>query len=131
MNLHYIYSKNLSALSNKQQELVVSYLKENPKAHPKTIVAPEWFQEYLQSVLESRDVEFIKEYYNAKLLIIMDFEYLAGKEASCERIGEIIKHILRNDGMVIIESFYLLDEIDNILPSLADLIKFNGKIISV
>lgn len=111
--------------------MVGSYLKENPTAHQKTIVAPEWFQEYIQSIQESRDVDFIKKYYNAKLLIITDFEYLAGKEASCERIGEIIKHILRNDGMAIIECFYSIDEINNILPSLADLIKFNGKISSV
>ena len=106
MKLHYIYSKDLSTLLHKQQELVNSYLKDNPTAHQKTIVTSEWLQDYIQSVQESRDTDFIKEYHNAKLLVVMDFEDLVGKEASCATIGNIIKHILRNDGMVIVESFY-------------------------
>ena len=61
----------------------------------------------------------------------MDFEDLVGKEASCATIGNIIKHILRNDGMVIVESFYSIDEINNITPSLADLIKIKKKISSI
>ena len=93
MNLHYIYSKDLSALLHKQQELVDSYLKENPTAHQKTIAAFEWLEDYVQSIQEGRVSNFIQEYHT-KLLIIIDFEYLAGKDSSCETLGRIIKHIL-------------------------------------
>lgn len=103
-------------------------LEKNPQLKVLYIPINHFYSEFISLIQKNRGDEFTKKYRNLDVLIIDDFQFIVGKEASQEQFFNIFNDMYNLNKQIIVTSDRLPSEIKTIDERLASRLTWAGAI---